>query len=1186
MRNFLLIIFLLPALILFSQEDGVSKYQSLFWKIEGKGMEKPSYLYGTMHVSNKIAYHLNDEFYQALRDVDQIGLETNPEDWMDKMLEEGGNNYGANQNLYKSFMPIFPEEDNFKYVLKQNNELVNGILYRNSDVQQNFQEETYLDMFIYQAGGKLGKPVYALEDLDVADDLAKKASIHSYDPDKEHSPWLKKKLQEKGIVELVEEAYRDKNLDLIDSLNRDYYSDEYNEYMLYQRNRNIVVAMDSVMKKGTLFVGIGAAHLPGEKGVIEYLRKEGYTLTPITGELSKIGLDIKDHLENTFAEREHSNYHSADHFISVELPDKLYEFNSGGKAVGVSMDITNGAYFFIFRTNTYSEFAKEKFGLDEIEKMLYENIPGKIEKQNRIQFQGFPAIEIENILKNGEHQKYLIVETPLEIIVFKLGGKKDYAKKNAGKFFDNLKLKTKEKKLNKTKPFYGDFEISLPGNPIISGNHISASSNSPLEIQSINKNGGYYFAQSLVYNDFRYLEEDDFELEYIQKKWYETLDTSYQKINTHHSIKEFPFPHSFSNSNTKDGKEIYLFSIKKGPRYYLLGTVGVDSLESVKYFNSMNFIPYIHKDEKYEIRKDTSLYFSVVSSVEAPPFFDYYGTNATEDSIQAKYQNITFETPYKELVNVSYNKYHNYYEIEHIDTIWAKVKRSWEKDYIILDHKKGIDKKGLPFFILKIGKENCTREINNYYYLNHGVMYLVQFDSYTETPIPVFIDTFLQTFSINDTLIGRSPLESKSELFFENIYSQDSLTRIQSLNAYEFINFDSKDVPQLMKVIQDFNFNEDELDIKVNILQELGKINDPRVFPFLKNIYTQSEDNSLIQLEVISALAKNPSEKNFNAILELLEADIPLSSERKIYTTFSPLKDSTALQYGSKLFPDLLNYSSIPEYKVWIYQLAVKLKDMGYLKNKILKKYKNLLVNEMKIEYKRQKTKELNNKSNSYGYNSNKSNTLLDEYISLLAPFYSDTEIKEIFKKTETLDNSKVKSVLLAQLSKHHFPLDKTLVNQLAENPSTRLDLYTNFKNLNQLDAFPSKYKNQKDIAEAYLLKDSGYPKIDSTIFIKEVSIVDKKDKYVIYFFKSLKKENYGYGNKKKEGEWGIQYIAYKKDEKIKIQSESFYDKSNYKEIDFEDSKEVIKFEKEAIDNVKYKKRYRINPHSPYRNNY
>ena len=63
----------------YSQE----KYQGLLWKISGNGLEKNSYLYGNMHVSGRIAFHLGEEFFNAINEADAIALESNPIMWLD-----------------------------------------------------------------------------------------------------------------------------------------------------------------------------------------------------------------------------------------------------------------------------------------------------------------------------------------------------------------------------------------------------------------------------------------------------------------------------------------------------------------------------------------------------------------------------------------------------------------------------------------------------------------------------------------------------------------------------------------------------------------------------------------------------------------------------------------------------------------------------------------------------------------------------------------------------------------------------------------------------------------------------------------------------------------------------------------------------------------------------------------------
>ena len=73
-----LITFLLLVSFFSVSYSQTKKYQGLLWKISGNGLSEPSYLYGTMHVSNKLAFNVSDAFYNCLNDVDALGLESSP----------------------------------------------------------------------------------------------------------------------------------------------------------------------------------------------------------------------------------------------------------------------------------------------------------------------------------------------------------------------------------------------------------------------------------------------------------------------------------------------------------------------------------------------------------------------------------------------------------------------------------------------------------------------------------------------------------------------------------------------------------------------------------------------------------------------------------------------------------------------------------------------------------------------------------------------------------------------------------------------------------------------------------------------------------------------------------------------------------------------------------------------------
>ena len=79
-------IFFLLATGLFAQPRGNEKYPSLLWEITGNGLTKPSYLFGTMHVSSKMVFHLSDSFYNAIKKVDAVALELNPDVWQGQMV--------------------------------------------------------------------------------------------------------------------------------------------------------------------------------------------------------------------------------------------------------------------------------------------------------------------------------------------------------------------------------------------------------------------------------------------------------------------------------------------------------------------------------------------------------------------------------------------------------------------------------------------------------------------------------------------------------------------------------------------------------------------------------------------------------------------------------------------------------------------------------------------------------------------------------------------------------------------------------------------------------------------------------------------------------------------------------------------------------------------------------------------
>jgi uncharacterized protein YbaP (TraB family) len=59
----------------------------------------------------------------------------------------------------------------------------------------------------------------------------------------------------------------------------------YEDVLLFQRNRNWIPIMGKMMKEQPTFFAVGAGHLGGEYGVVSLLRQEGYDLVPLRRDL-------------------------------------------------------------------------------------------------------------------------------------------------------------------------------------------------------------------------------------------------------------------------------------------------------------------------------------------------------------------------------------------------------------------------------------------------------------------------------------------------------------------------------------------------------------------------------------------------------------------------------------------------------------------------------------------------------------------------------------------------------------------------------------------------------------------------------------------------------------------------------------------------------------------------------------
>jgi uncharacterized protein YbaP (TraB family) len=244
-------------------------YPSLLWEISGNGLQKPSYLFGSMHVSSKTVFHLSDSFYTAIAACEMVALELDPAEWQPDMyrLRSAQDIIGAYYSL-AMFDYLRPNDFRLKdytayfaSALREEPADINGLLYRTSPMMADYEENTYLDLYVYQTGRRLGLKAAGVETLPESERMMEEANL----------AFMKEKVRPKvyppdenmfTLPAKLEEAYRHGNLDLLDSLNNLLLpSKTYTEIFLYDRDEIQARAIDSIIRHHTLFVAVGAAHL-------------------------------------------------------------------------------------------------------------------------------------------------------------------------------------------------------------------------------------------------------------------------------------------------------------------------------------------------------------------------------------------------------------------------------------------------------------------------------------------------------------------------------------------------------------------------------------------------------------------------------------------------------------------------------------------------------------------------------------------------------------------------------------------------------------------------------------------------------------------------------------------------------------------------------------------------------------
>lgn len=260
---------------------------STLWKISGNGLENPSYLFGTIHITCDAS--IDEDVQKALDETSQIVLEVDMDDptMQTKMM---GGMYMKDGKTIKDYV----SEDDFT--------IIDSLFIKNMGMSVKMMQNVkpfFLTAMLYPKIIDCPMQSFEMELVKVAknqeeeinglETIEEQLQLFDVIPYEDQIADLLRMAKDnleydKTTFAKILEVYKEENItDMLDMMNdvNSVTVSKHQDKLLANRNKNWISKITEYSKKQPTFYGVGAGHLAGENGVIMLLKKEGYSVTAV-----------------------------------------------------------------------------------------------------------------------------------------------------------------------------------------------------------------------------------------------------------------------------------------------------------------------------------------------------------------------------------------------------------------------------------------------------------------------------------------------------------------------------------------------------------------------------------------------------------------------------------------------------------------------------------------------------------------------------------------------------------------------------------------------------------------------------------------------------------------------------------------------------------------------------------------
>lgn len=260
--------------------------QSLLWRVSGPGIQSPSYLYGTIHIQDSRVFAFDSTVWHCFNSCEALAVEV--------LLDQ------LDYSVVREQMLLPKDQSIAKMLSKEDYTILDSLckaklgvgaiffsnmkpFFLSSALQQAdlpVEEPLALDLFFLRQARNRGMYCHGLEEY--MDQIKATDAISIDDQLKILRQTLHETADVAASFDSLVLAYLAFDMSMIaEMLNDTTLPDNFNQVLVEKRNKTMYKGFRKLAKKQRVFCAVGAAHLPGDKGLIGLLRKKGYTVEPV-----------------------------------------------------------------------------------------------------------------------------------------------------------------------------------------------------------------------------------------------------------------------------------------------------------------------------------------------------------------------------------------------------------------------------------------------------------------------------------------------------------------------------------------------------------------------------------------------------------------------------------------------------------------------------------------------------------------------------------------------------------------------------------------------------------------------------------------------------------------------------------------------------------------------------------------